>query len=75
MNNELQNQEKNKNDAIKAAKDFIDCFFNATPDFKNQISRETLELLVIKSQVNPELNQVLNSVIELCKFLNTLEIK
>ena len=42
MNNELQNQEKNKNDAIKAAKDFIDCFFNATPDFKNQISRETL---------------------------------
>ena len=46
--------------------------FCATPDFKNQISRETFELLVIKSQVNPEANQFLNSVMELRDFLNAL---
>ena len=51
MNNDLQNQIKNKETAINAAKDFIECFFNATADFKNQISRETFELFVIKSQI------------------------
>lgn len=74
MNNELQNQIKNRDDAINAAKDFIDCFFNATPDFKNQIRRETFELLAAKSQISPEANQFLNSMIELRNFLNSLGI-
>lgn len=75
MNNELQDQIKNRDEAINAAKDFIDCFFNATSDFKNQISRETFELLVSKSQISPEANQFLNSMIELRNFLNSLGIK
>lgn len=75
MNNELQKQIKNKDDAINAAKDFIDCFFNATADFKNQIRRETFELLVIKSKINMEANQFLNSVIGFWDFLNSLGIK
>lgn len=75
MNNELQNQMKNKDEAINAAKDFIDCFFNATPDFKIQISKETFELLLAKSQISPEANQFLNSMIELRNFLNSLGIK
>ena len=75
MNNDLQNQIKNKETAINAAKDIIECFFNATADFKNQISRETFELFVIKSQINIEANQFLNSVIELCNFLNSIGIK
>ena len=75
MNNELQKQIKNKDDAINAAKDFIDCFFNATAGFKNQICRETFKLLVTKSQINTEANQILNSVIGFHNFLNSLGIK
>ncbi|MDD6339625.1 MAG: hypothetical protein PUA49_03890 [Butyrivibrio sp.] len=74
MNNELQNQMKNKEDAISAAKDFIDCFFNATPEFKEQIRRATVGLLVAKSQINPDANQFLNWVIEFRNFLISLGI-
>ena len=74
MNNELQDQMKNKDDAINAAKDFIDCFFNATPEFKEQIRSETVGLLVAKSQINPEANQFLNWVIGFRNFLNSLGI-
>ena len=75
MNNELQKQIKNKDDAINAAKNFIDCFFIATADFKNQIRRETFELLVTKSKINTEANQFLNSVIGFYNFLKSLGIR
>lgn len=72
MNNELQDQMKNKADAINAAKDFIDCFFNATPEFKEQIRIEIEGLLVVKSRINPEANLALNKFIEVRNVLSNM---
>lgn len=72
MNNELHNQMKNKVDAINAAKDFIDCFFKATPEFKEQIGRETVGLLIAKSQINAETNLALNKSIETNNVLTNI---
>ena len=46
MNNDLQNQIKNKETAIKQLRILLNVFFNATADFKNQISRETFNYLL-----------------------------
>ena len=75
MDDKLKNQMKNRDDAVNAAKDFIDCFFDATPEYKNQIGKDVIALLVVKSQIDDEANQFLNRIIEMRNFLNSLGIK
>ena len=71
MNYELNNQMKNRDKAINAAKDYIDCVFSATPEFREQICNETISLLCAKASINPDANQALNLAFEMQSLLNS----
>lgn len=63
MDNTYYNQQmENKEKAIKAINDYIDCLIYATPEFREQIGKESFTLFVAKSKLDPQLNNVLNSV-------------
>lgn len=51
MDNTYYNQQmENKGKAIKAINDYMDCLIYATPEFREQIRKESFTLFVAKFQ-------------------------
>ncbi len=65
MNSEYNEQMLNRDKAIKAGNDLIDCFKKATPEFRKLINADIMGLLVAKARDNEELNNTLKQFMEL----------
>ncbi len=65
MNSEYNEQMLNRDKAIKAGNDLIDCLKKATPEFRKLINDDMMGLLFVKVRDNEELNNALKQFMEL----------
>ena len=71
MNMECVNQIVNEQKAISAFKVLLDCFEEATPEFRQHIGGEFSKELYIRAQSNSELNYYLWKTVDLIQYIRS----
>lgn len=71
-NGYIKCKEHNREKACKHINDWIDCFLEADPQYKNLIGSDFAELLTLKAQGNDELKYRLNQAINVADILRRI---
>ena len=72
MENEyMKEQEQNRQEAFENISKWIDCYLKADSHYKNILGTDWVNLLAIKAQENPELNQRLSQAIQILNAIRS----
>lgn len=72
MDKQIEFQNDNKMKAIKAFNEFIDCFVEANPEYRDAIGKEAMQLMIIKSNTDEDFNRRLKRAINLAEQIRNM---
>ena len=72
MDSNFEKQKDNRIKANNAFNEFMDCYINADPSFRNVIGHDIISLMLLKSNTDEEFNKSLSHALDLIKTMSEL---